>query len=139
MVPEAPLEQTEHGLVPTGEGWFVLNAKDARWAHAEGRSAFCDFEGDQDFEQLGANVTFTDGRPALKPFDVQNVNGTRIGIIGATLESLPSVVAPGRSRPRQGRGGRRCSREPRTPGGSTSAGRAFRGATRGCRRSGGRS
>ncbi|WP_461157757.1 bifunctional metallophosphatase/5'-nucleotidase [Saccharopolyspora tripterygii] len=48
-----------------------------------------------DFEQLGANVTFTDGRPALKPFDVQNVNGTRVGIIGATLEGLPSVVAPG--------------------------------------------
>ncbi|MEB3367675.1 bifunctional UDP-sugar hydrolase/5'-nucleotidase [Saccharopolyspora sp. S2-29] len=48
-----------------------------------------------DFEQLGANVTHEDGRPALKPFDVQNVNGTRIGIIGATLEDLPSVVAPG--------------------------------------------
>ncbi|TWG08500.1 bifunctional metallophosphatase/5'-nucleotidase [Saccharopolyspora dendranthemae] len=47
------------------------------------------------FEQLGANVTFSDGRPALKPFDVQNVNGTRVGIIGATLEELPSVVAPG--------------------------------------------
>ncbi|MDI2027538.1 bifunctional UDP-sugar hydrolase/5'-nucleotidase [Saccharopolyspora sp. TS4A08] len=48
-----------------------------------------------DFEQLGANVTFEDGRPALKPFDVQTVGGTRVGIIGATLEELPSVVAPG--------------------------------------------
>ncbi|RRO18437.1 bifunctional metallophosphatase/5'-nucleotidase [Saccharopolyspora rhizosphaerae] len=48
-----------------------------------------------DFEQLGANVTHEDGRPALKPFDVQTVGGTRIGVIGATLEDLPSVVAPG--------------------------------------------
>jgi hypothetical protein len=31
MVPEAPLEETEAGLVPAGTGWFVLNARDARW------------------------------------------------------------------------------------------------------------
>ena len=47
MVPEAPLEQTEHGLVPGGDGWFVLNAREARWLHTEGRSAWCDLEGDQ--------------------------------------------------------------------------------------------
>jgi uncharacterized cupin superfamily protein len=56
MVPEARLEQTEHGLVPQGEGWFVLNARDSRWLHAEGRSAWCDPEGAQDFPQLGINV-----------------------------------------------------------------------------------
>jgi uncharacterized cupin superfamily protein len=31
VVPEAPLERTEHGLAPAGEGWFVLNVRDARW------------------------------------------------------------------------------------------------------------
>jgi uncharacterized cupin superfamily protein len=56
MVPEAPLEQTEAGLVAKGDGWFVLNAKDSRWYHAEGRPAFCDFEGDIDFKQLGINI-----------------------------------------------------------------------------------
>lgn len=56
MVEEAHVEQTEHGLVPTGEGWYVLNARAARWYHADGRSAFCDLEGDQDFPQLGINV-----------------------------------------------------------------------------------
>ena len=29
MVPEAPLQTTEDGLEPKGEGWFVLNARDA--------------------------------------------------------------------------------------------------------------
>ena len=56
MVPEAHLKETEHGLVATGEGWFVLNARDSRWYHTDGRSAFCDFEGEQDFPQLGFNV-----------------------------------------------------------------------------------
>ena len=56
MVPEAELQETEHGLVATGEGWFVVNARDARWYHTDGRSAFCDLEGDQDFAQLGINV-----------------------------------------------------------------------------------
>ena len=56
MVPEAPLEQTEAGLVAKGDGWFVLNAKDARWYHADGRPAVCDLEGDTEFAQLGFNV-----------------------------------------------------------------------------------
>ncbi len=31
MVPEAPLEQTEHGLFAAGAGWCVLNMHDVRW------------------------------------------------------------------------------------------------------------
>ncbi len=56
MVPEAPLEETDAGRVAKGDGWFVLNAKDARWYHADGRSAFCDLEGETEFAQLGINV-----------------------------------------------------------------------------------
>ena len=56
MVPEAPLEQTEHGLVPQGEGWFVLNARDARWRAAEGRGAYGVFEGETEFSQLGIHL-----------------------------------------------------------------------------------
>ena len=59
MVPESKLEQTDHGLVPKGEGWFVLNLRDAVWRHADGRGAVClaldDFEGERRFEQLGVN------------------------------------------------------------------------------------
>jgi uncharacterized cupin superfamily protein len=57
MVPESRLESTEHGLVPTGDGWFVLNAREASWRHAQGRSAVCDFEGEPDFSQLGVNLS----------------------------------------------------------------------------------
>jgi uncharacterized cupin superfamily protein len=57
VVPEAQLEQTGEGLVPKTEGWYVLNAREARWYHVEGRSAFCDFEGEIDFKQLGVNIS----------------------------------------------------------------------------------
>jgi uncharacterized cupin superfamily protein len=64
MVPEAPLEQTEHGLVPAGDGWFVLNARKARWLHTQGRSAICVFEGEPEFEQVGINIGVLDpGQP----------------------------------------------------------------------------
>ncbi|HWH05249.1 MAG TPA: cupin domain-containing protein [Gaiellaceae bacterium] len=56
MVPEAPLEETEHGRVASGDGWFVLNAKEARWYAGDGRTAYCDLEGEQDWAQLGINV-----------------------------------------------------------------------------------
>jgi uncharacterized cupin superfamily protein len=56
MVPEAPLEQTEHGLAPKGEGWFVLNAQEAGWRAAAGRGAVSDFEGETEFPQVGINI-----------------------------------------------------------------------------------
>jgi uncharacterized cupin superfamily protein len=60
MVPESKLERTEHGLVPEGEGWYVLNMRDAEWRHADGRGAVCviadDFEGwRREADQLGVN------------------------------------------------------------------------------------
>ena len=60
MVPESGLAKTEHGLVPEGGGWYVLNMRDAEWRHADGRGAVCvvadDFEGwRRDADQLGVN------------------------------------------------------------------------------------
>jgi uncharacterized cupin superfamily protein len=56
VVSEAHLEQTEHGLVPKGEGWFVLNAREARWRERPGRGYRCLFEGEPDFPQLGISL-----------------------------------------------------------------------------------
>jgi uncharacterized cupin superfamily protein len=61
VVAESPLESTEYGLVPTGKGWFVLNAREAPWYERERRGFYCEFEGfeehDPDFTQLGINIT----------------------------------------------------------------------------------
>jgi len=60
VVPEASLESTDAGLVPKDGGWFVLNARDARWYHADGRTAVTVWEaeeGEGEFEQLGINLS----------------------------------------------------------------------------------
>jgi uncharacterized cupin superfamily protein len=56
VIPEAPLEQTDTGLLASGDGWFVLNAKDAAWRHGEGRGAVMWLEGNTDFPQVGINL-----------------------------------------------------------------------------------
>ena len=60
MIDEAPLETTEHGLVPKGDGWFVVNARETPWLHAQGRSRVCAFEGDDEFPQVGVNISVLD-------------------------------------------------------------------------------
>lgn len=56
MVAESRLESTEHGLVPKGDGWFVLNAREAQWRHAQGRGAYSKLEGEPEFSQLGIHI-----------------------------------------------------------------------------------
>ena len=45
--------------MPTGDGWFVLNARDAPWYERDGRGFYCEFEGFDgvDFPQFGINLT----------------------------------------------------------------------------------
>jgi uncharacterized cupin superfamily protein len=54
-IPEAALKGLDAGLVPEGEGWFVLNARDARWFDGE-MGAFTRFEGETPFGQIGINI-----------------------------------------------------------------------------------
>jgi uncharacterized cupin superfamily protein len=56
MVEEARLEQTDSGLVPKGEGWFVVNARDARWWHNDVFGSATAFEGDARFSEFGINI-----------------------------------------------------------------------------------
>jgi uncharacterized cupin superfamily protein len=69
MVPEATLEQTETGLVPAGAGWFILNAREARWNSRPGRQSLSftgstDWVADTYFPMLGVNLAVLDpGEP----------------------------------------------------------------------------
>jgi uncharacterized cupin superfamily protein len=56
MVPEAPFERTEHGPIPAGAGWFVLNARDARWFDTPGAGKEPTLQGSGDFPQLGLGL-----------------------------------------------------------------------------------
>ncbi|MCW2530261.1 MAG: bifunctional metallophosphatase/5-nucleotidase [Pseudonocardiales bacterium] len=46
------------------------------------------------FPFLGTNVYKTNGARAILPFTIKYVQGTLVGIIGATLEGVPNVVTP---------------------------------------------
>jgi uncharacterized cupin superfamily protein len=64
VVPEAPMDKTPAGLVPAGEGWFVLNAREAKWLDGH-FGAYTRFEGDPRFTKLGFNVAVLEpGQPA---------------------------------------------------------------------------
>jgi uncharacterized cupin superfamily protein len=56
MAKEAKLNRTKHGLVPSGSGWFVVNAKKARWWRNERFGSVCAFEGKRRFPHLGVNL-----------------------------------------------------------------------------------
>jgi uncharacterized cupin superfamily protein len=51
-------------MVPDGEGWFVLNARDARWLDGH-FGAYTRFEGEPRFSRLGINIGILQpGQPA---------------------------------------------------------------------------
>jgi len=69
-VPEAPLEDSGSGLAPAGDGWFVLNVRDAAWMTAENSEnkppgSDCRFESREfPFSQLGLKIRVLDpGQP----------------------------------------------------------------------------
>ena len=68
VVPEADLEQTEYGLVPSSDGWFVLNAREALWVDAPGRVATCILEGRLHFPQVGVNIRVLEPGEALSMY-----------------------------------------------------------------------
>ncbi len=64
MIREAPLAPRGQGMSPAGEGWFVLNARRARWL--EGAfGAYTRFEGEVRFPQVGINIgVLAPGQPS---------------------------------------------------------------------------
>jgi len=61
-MPEAPLEDSGSGLAPAGDGWFVVNVRDAQWLTSENgekqpSGSECAFEsGKPEFAQLGVRL-----------------------------------------------------------------------------------
>src|SRR5215471_1085445 len=62
---EAPLEDSGAGLGPAGDGWFVVNVRDAEWWTSPPFGSFTGFESEQrPFPQFGFNVSVVEpGKP----------------------------------------------------------------------------
>jgi uncharacterized cupin superfamily protein len=61
-VPEAPLNDSGSGLAPAGDGWFVVNVRDAQWLTSENggkkpSGSECSFESQEfEFPQFGVRL-----------------------------------------------------------------------------------
>jgi uncharacterized cupin superfamily protein len=55
-VSEAKLEETEHGVVPRGDGWFVVNAREVVWFDLGAGGKLAGLEAEPEFEQLGISL-----------------------------------------------------------------------------------
>jgi uncharacterized cupin superfamily protein len=98
-VPEAELVPTENGLVPKGQGWFVLNAREAQWWDRPGRGVLCEFEGAGfegalGFEQLGINVTVLGPGEPMAMYHFENDQEDFLVLAGEAL-----LICEGEERP----------------------------------------
>lgn len=62
---EAHLDDTDSGLAPATEGWFVVNVRDAQWVTSDAFGSGCEFESRANaFPQLGINISVLEpGKP----------------------------------------------------------------------------
>jgi uncharacterized cupin superfamily protein len=99
VVPEAQLVSTEYGLVPKGQGWFVLNARETQWWERTGRGVLCEFEGAgvegaTGFEQLGINLTLLGPGEPMAMYHRENDQEDFLVLAGEAL-----LVIEGEERP----------------------------------------
>jgi uncharacterized cupin superfamily protein len=64
-VPEARLEDSGSGLAPAGDGWFVVNVRDAEWWASDAFGTGCGFESREfSFPDFGFNISVLEpGQP----------------------------------------------------------------------------
>ena len=107
MVPESQLVSTEHGLVPKGQGWFVVNARETQWWERKGRGVLCEFEiapgarfhGDQgDLLELLGNLLengfkWAKRRVLLSAHVIPGGSGRRTGMELAVEDDGPGIDA----------------------------------------------
>ena len=86
-IPEAPLNRTENGVEAAGEGWFVVNARDAVWGESDEFGVYTRLgEGKEArFPQLGFNIgVLWPGQPACMYHREPNQEGFLI-VAGACI------------------------------------------------------
>jgi mannose-6-phosphate isomerase-like protein (cupin superfamily) len=84
-VPEAPLRETKYGLVADVDGWFVVNAREARWRDTGPFGLYCNFEGKRPFRQLGFNVNVLEPGQSLGYYHEENAQEGFLVVAGRCL------------------------------------------------------
>jgi uncharacterized cupin superfamily protein len=76
---------SRHGLVPDGEGWFVLNAREARWSDWGPLGVYLSFEGKRRFPQLGININVLEPGQSLGRYHAENAQEDFLVLAGTCV------------------------------------------------------
>jgi uncharacterized cupin superfamily protein len=88
------VEHEQGGLVPEGEGWFVLNARDASWLDGD-LGAYCGFESaNPRFPQLGINLNVLNPGQAMTMYHRENAQEDFLVLAGECLLIVDGIERP---------------------------------------------
>ena len=62
---EADIADTEHGRVPSDDGWFILNLADIAWASVEGGGTWCGLSGKSPLLGIGVHILWPGQAPGM--------------------------------------------------------------------------
>jgi uncharacterized cupin superfamily protein len=79
---EAKPRETKYGLVHDEPGWFVVNARDERWARWNRMGVGCNFEGKRAFPQLGINVNVLEPGESLGRYHAEKAQEDFLVVAG---------------------------------------------------------
>jgi mannose-6-phosphate isomerase-like protein (cupin superfamily) len=82
---EAAARETKYGLVHDEPGWFVVNAREARWEAWERLGVYCNFEGKRRFPQLGFNINVLQPGDSLGKYHAENAQEDFLVLEGECL------------------------------------------------------
>jgi uncharacterized cupin superfamily protein len=87
MTEEAHLEETESGLRPTDDGWFVVNVRDTAWITHDAFGSGCIFENREaaSFPDLGINISVVEPGQPLCLYHEENAQEDFIVLSGQCL------------------------------------------------------
>jgi uncharacterized cupin superfamily protein len=97
VIPEAPLEPSDYGLVANVPGWFVVNVRDAAWMTHERAGSACIIEGGAyELPQIGYTIAVLEPR---KPTALYHREANQEDFLVLSGEAL--LLVEGQERPLQ--------------------------------------
>jgi len=95
-VKEARLTETEHGLLPESEGWYVLNTKDAVWGETAefGRGTTWEGRGGARFPEVGMNISVMQPGQPMCMYHGENAQENFLVLAGEGILIVESEERP---------------------------------------------
>jgi uncharacterized cupin superfamily protein len=93
-VGEAKARATKHGLVHDEPGWFVVSAREERWASWDRLGLYCNFEGKKRFPQIGINVNVLQPGESLGRYHAEKAQEDFLVVSGECMLVIDELERP---------------------------------------------